>query len=425
MNDELFFKIAGHNLTIVEVDASYTKPFQTDSIFISPGQTTNALLTANQGIGKYLIAVSPFMDAPIGLDNLTNYATLRYKGTPANPPTILTSVPPLNATPLTHAFIDSLRSLNSEQHPAKVPLTIDHSLFLTIAVGVNPCATCVNGSHLVAAVNNVSFVMPTIALLEAHYYNIPGVFTDDFPGNPPIAFNYTGNSPSNIQTMNGTRLYRLAYNSTVQIVLQGTAIIAPENHPTHLHGFNFFVVGTGLGNFDPEKDPQKFNLVDPVERNTVSVPTAGWTAIRFKADNPGKFSPISCFLLRECFLFFLLIIFLRFFINSSKRDTNVKMNSILINSLFLDNEVAPTSVSWHGRNPRRFFQFSLRSLHDATPESSGLCFLSYLVPSKEEVPTSSLSCKIKTKRYTDLTFCEMFSQKFFEVVQIILNNSLS
>ncbi|XP_059455968.1 laccase-4-like [Corylus avellana] len=287
LNDELFFKIAGHNLTIVEVDASYTKPFQTDSIFISPGQTTNALLTANQGIGKYLIAVSPFMDAPIGLDNLTNYAALRYKGNPANPPTILTSVPPLNATPLAHAFIDSLRSLNSEQYPAKVPLTIDHSLFFTMAVGVNPCATCVNGSHLVAAVNNVSFVMPTIALLEAHYYNIPGVFTDDFPGNPPIAFNYTGNSPSNIQTMNGTRLYRLAYNSTVQIVLQGTAIIAPENHPTHLHGFNFFVVGKGLGNFNPEKDPQKFNLVDPVERNTVSVPTAGWTAIRFKADNPG------------------------------------------------------------------------------------------------------------------------------------------
>ncbi|XP_041000470.1 laccase-4-like [Juglans microcarpa x Juglans regia] len=287
VNDELFFKIAGHSLTIVEVDASYTKPFQTDTIFISPGQTTNALLTANQAIGKYLIAVTPFMDAPVGFDNLTNYATLRYKGTPANPPTILTTVPPQNATPLTHAFMDSLRSLNSKQYPTKVPLSLDHSLFFFLGVGVNPCATCVNGSRLVADINNVSFVMPTVALLEAYYSNIQGVFTDDFPGNPPIPFNYTGNSPSNIQTMNGTRLYRLAYNSTVQIVLQGTAVIAPENHPTHLHGFNFFVVGKGLGNFDPYKDPLKFNLVDPVERNTIAVPTAGWTAIRFRADNPG------------------------------------------------------------------------------------------------------------------------------------------
>jgi laccase len=249
------------------------------------------------------------MDAPIGLDNKTSYATLRYKGTPANPPTILTSVPPLNATPLTDAFLDSLRSLNSEKYPAKVPLTIDHSLFFTFAIGVNPCATCVSGSQLVAAINNVSFVLPTIALLQAHYYNIPGVFTDDFPGNPPITFNYTGTPPSNIQTTNGTRLYRVAYNSAIQIVLQGTAIIAPENHPTHLHGFNFFVVGKGRGNFDPEKDPHKFNLVDPVERNTVSVPTAGWTAIRFKADNPGKFSALSCFFVRRilffCFCFLL------------------------------------------------------------------------------------------------------------------------
>ena len=288
MNDELFFKIAGHNLTIVEVDASYVKPFQIDTIFISPGQTTNALLTANQGIGKYIITLSPFMDAPVGLDNLTNYATLRYKGTPTNPPTILTSVPAQNATPVTYSFIDSLRSLNSPQYPTKVPLTIDHSLFFTMGVGVNPCDTCVNGSKLVGDINNVSFVMPTIGLLQAYHYDIPGVYTVDFPANPPIPFNYTGNSTSNLQTNNGTRLYRLSFNSTVQIVLQDTAVIAPENHPTHLHGFNFFVVGKGLGNFDKNKDPQKFNLVDPVERNTVAVPTGGWVVIRFKADNPGN-----------------------------------------------------------------------------------------------------------------------------------------
>lgn len=48
-------------------------------------------------------------------------------------------------------------------------------------------------------------------------------------------------------------------------------------------------LGVGLGNFDPARDPAKFNLVDPPERNTVGVPTRGWTAIRFQADNPGKY----------------------------------------------------------------------------------------------------------------------------------------
>ena len=36
----------------------------------------------------------------------------------------------------------------------------------------------------------------------------------------------------------------------------------------------------------PNKDPSKFNLVDPNERNTVGVPSGGWVAIRFQADNP-------------------------------------------------------------------------------------------------------------------------------------------
>ncbi|KAL9993718.1 putative laccase [Helianthus debilis subsp. tardiflorus] len=49
----------------------------------------------------------------------------------------------------------------------------------------------------------------------------------------------------------------------------------------------FFVVGRGMVNFNPNKEPKTYNLVDLVERNTVGVPTGGWTAIRFRADNRG------------------------------------------------------------------------------------------------------------------------------------------
>ncbi|XP_030451293.1 laccase-4-like isoform X1 [Syzygium oleosum] len=287
VNEEVFFKIAGHNLTVVEVDASYTKPFSIDTIFIAPGQTTNALLAADQSSGSYLMAISPFMDTVVAVDNLTTTGIMQYNGTLVSTPTVQVSMPAINATSVEFSFINSLRSLNSKRYPANVPLTVDHSLLFTLSVGVNPCSTCVNGSKLIAALNNVSFVMPSTDILEAHYHKRRGVYTDDFPGNPPMPFNYTGTPPSNMQTMNGTRVYKLAYNSTVQIVLQGTSIVAPENHPTHLHGFNIFGIGKGLGNFDPNKDPENFNLVDPVERNTIGVSTGGWTAIRFRADNPG------------------------------------------------------------------------------------------------------------------------------------------
>jgi laccase len=88
---------------------------------------------------------------------------------------------------------------------------------------------------------------------------------------------------------NGTKVVVLPYNTSVEVVLQDTSIQGAESHPLHLHGFDFFVVGQGVGNYDPSQDPAKFNLLDPVQRNTVGVPAGGWVAIRFYADNPGEF----------------------------------------------------------------------------------------------------------------------------------------
>ncbi|OMO60406.1 Multicopper oxidase, type 1 [Corchorus olitorius] len=44
LNDELFFSIANHTLTVVDVDASYVKPFDTETLGVTPGQTSNVLL---------------------------------------------------------------------------------------------------------------------------------------------------------------------------------------------------------------------------------------------------------------------------------------------------------------------------------------------------------------------------------------------
>ncbi|MBA0779556.1 hypothetical protein Gotri_003803 [Gossypium trilobum] len=288
LNDELFFAIAGHNMTVVEVDAVYTKPFVTQAILIAPGQTTNVLIQANQSPGRYFMAARPFMDAPIPVDNKTATGIFQYKGIPNTVLPTLPQLPASNDTDFALSYNKKLKSLNSANFPANVPLKVDRKLFYTVGFGKDSCPTCVNGTRILASLNNISFVMPKIGLLQAHYFNISGVFRTDFPDKPPKPFNYTG-APltANLGTAHGTRLSKIAFNSTVELVLQDTNLLTVESHPFHLHGYNFFVVGTGIGNFDPVKDPAKYNLVDPVERNTVGVPTGGWTAIRFRADNPG------------------------------------------------------------------------------------------------------------------------------------------
>lgn len=288
LNDELFFGIAGHNLTVVEVDAVYTKPFTTQAILIAPGQTTNVLVQANQVPNRYFMAARPFMDAPLQIDNKTAAAILQYRGVPNSVLPILPQLPSPNDTAFALGYNKKLKSLNTPKFPANVPLKVERNLFYTIGFGKESCPSCLNGTRFVASLNNISFEMPQVALLQAHYFNIKGVFKTNFPDKPPTPFNYTG-APltANLGTSTGTRLSKIAFNSTVELVLQDTNLLTVESHPFHLHGYNFFVVGTGIGNFDPAKDPAKYNLVDPVERNTVGVPTGGWTAIRFRADNPG------------------------------------------------------------------------------------------------------------------------------------------
>lgn len=299
LNDELFFGIANHTLTVVEADAVYIKPFKAQTVLITPGQTTNVLLRTKSKSpnATFLIAARPYVSGPAAFDNSTTTGLLQYEKTsrPSNSkkklPLLKPVLPKLNDTSFSFKYNQKIRSLANAKFPANVPLTVNKRFFFTVGLGTAQCSqnqTCPNNTMMVAAINNVSFVQPNIALLQAHFFNrSKGVFTADFPANPPFKFNYSGTPPNNTMVSNGTKAVVLPFNATVELVLQDTSIIAAESHPLHLHGFNFFVVGMGFGNFDPKKDPAKYNLVDPAERNTVGVPSGGWIALRFRADNPG------------------------------------------------------------------------------------------------------------------------------------------
>ncbi|KAL9674857.1 hypothetical protein QQ045_003056 [Rhodiola kirilowii] len=300
LNQELFFTVANHQFTVVGADAAYVKPFATSVIMLGPGQTTDILIKGDQTPARYYMAGSPYQSAQNApFDNTTTTAILEYKSAPccgkngAKITPVSPSLPAFNDTPTATSFSSKFRSLGR----VEVPKQIDENLFFTVGLGLQNCPKnfrsrrCQgpNGTRFTSSMNNVSFVLPSsFSLLQAHKQNIPRVFTTDFPASPPLKFDYTGNvSRSLWQPMRGTKLYRLKYGSTVQIVLQGTNIFTAENHPIHLHGYDFYIVAEGFGNFNPKTDTAKFNLVDPPQRNTVGVPVNGWAAIRFVADNPG------------------------------------------------------------------------------------------------------------------------------------------
>ncbi|EMS50959.1 Laccase-4 [Triticum urartu] len=281
LSDELFFSVANHRLTVVEVDAVYVKPFTVKTLIISPGQTTNVLLTAKPFHPKanFYMSAAPYSTIRPGtFDNSTVAGILEYQkpGSPSVPsfdkdlPLFKPALPRFNDTGFVTNFTSKLRSLATPPVPG--------------GRATGPT----NKTQFAAAMNNVSLVLPSTALLQSHFTGVSrGVYGSNFPVTPLLKFNYTGAPPNNTNVAKGTKLLVLPFNTSVELVMQDTSILGFESHPLHLHGFNFFVVGQGFGNYDAVNDPAKFNLVDPVERNTVGVPAGGWVAIRFLADNPG------------------------------------------------------------------------------------------------------------------------------------------
>ncbi|KAE8667494.1 Laccase-3 [Hibiscus syriacus] len=242
--------------------------FATNVIMIAPGQTSDVLLTADQTPACYYMAAHVYNSANSPFDNTTTTAILEYKSAPCSAKKgqslklIFPQLSGFNDTATLIAFTSQLRSFSK----AKVPLEIDESLFFTVGLGLINCTNpnsprCQgpNGTRFAASINNVSFVLPRMnSLMQAYYQGQPNIFTTNFPPFPPLQFDYS-----------------------------------VEDHPMHLHGYQFYVVENGFGNFDPKNDPAKFNRIDPPERNTIGTPPGGWVAIRFEADNPDKMPNIN------------------------------------------------------------------------------------------------------------------------------------
>ncbi|KAL0384506.1 UNVERIFIED_CONTAM: Laccase-14 [Sesamum radiatum] len=255
MDENVFFSIAQHKLTLVGTDGFYMRPFQTDYIMITPGQSMDVLLEADQPSSRlYYIAARAYSSAfGAGFDKSTTTGILQYgRASDHSPSPIFPRLPPYNSTRASTEFSRRLRSLVSREHPIDVPLKVDTHLFFTVSVNLIDC----RGSLC------------------------KGPFGKRFSASK--------NLPDNLLTPDfGTRALVLEYNASVELILQGTNVLASDNHPIHLHGYGFYVVGWGFGNFDPEKDPLGYNLVDPPQETTVGIPNNGWVAIRFRADNPG------------------------------------------------------------------------------------------------------------------------------------------
>ncbi|KAF8012127.1 hypothetical protein BT93_I0301 [Corymbia citriodora subsp. variegata] len=281
----LSFQIEGHNLTVVEADGHYTEPFMAQNLFIYPGETYSVLVKADQDpLRSYWITSGNVgQDAtsttPPGL-NLLNYQPNHPKRVPpTDPPT----GPIRNDVALQLAQTVAIKARQGYVRPP--PPKADRVIMLLIT------RSKIDG-YFRWSMNYVSLTLPHMPCPITLKENLHHVFDQHSPPNQQPGFaDYDMYGVANkTNATSSDSIYRLKVNTTVDIILQNASTRTANNSetlPWHLHGHDFWVLGYGTGKFNVTNDPKKYNLVNPIMKDTVVVHPYGWTALRFVANKPG------------------------------------------------------------------------------------------------------------------------------------------
>ncbi|GMI67654.1 Cupredoxin superfamily protein [Hibiscus trionum] len=282
----LSFQIEGHNLTVVEADGHFVEPFVVQNLFIYSGETYSVLVTADQDPTRNYWMTSNIVsrlapNTPPGQGVFVYYPNHVRR----SPPTIPPAAPVWNDT---RPRMQQSQAIKARQGYIITPPAVSDRVIVLLNTQNE-----INGRRR-WSVNNVSFTHPKTPYLIALKENLTDAFDQTPPPNGYDDANYdifVVQPNKNATSSNG--IYRLDFNTTVDVILQNANTMNPNNsetHPWHLHGHDFWVLGYGEGKFDKFRDAGKYNLVNPIMKNTVPVHPYGWTALRFRADNPGAWA---------------------------------------------------------------------------------------------------------------------------------------
>ncbi|KAF8017583.1 hypothetical protein BT93_H2691 [Corymbia citriodora subsp. variegata] len=281
----LSFQIEGHKMTIVEADGHYVEPIEAQHLFIYSGETYSVLIKIDQEPSRYywittnVVGRNDAATTPPGLAVLNYYPNHPKWVPPTDPPAgpIWNDVAPRLAQSL---------AIKARQGYVRTPPHKSDKVIVFLNT-----QNKING-YFRWSVNNVSFTLPHTPYLIALKDNLHHVFDQRPP--PDSLQDFTNYDiyrvANNTNATSSNAIYRLKFNATVDIILQNANTMTVNNsetHPWHLHGHNFWVLGYGMGKFEANNDPKKYNLANPIMKNTVPVHPYGWTALRFVADNPG------------------------------------------------------------------------------------------------------------------------------------------
>ncbi|KAI9654427.1 MAG: hypothetical protein M1831_005393 [Alyxoria varia] len=249
--------IDNHKLLVMTADFIPVKPITVDSVMLAVGQRYDVVVSTDQPVGNYWIRAAPESSCASGAKS-EGRGILHYDGAPdGDPKTTSTATSrgcsvPGTLTPYVPNTVGNEAEFKSQAKNLDVNLQL-------------PGTTSNNQNIVVWGVN--------LTAIDIQW------------DTPTLSYVKNGNTdyPTVANVIEVTDENEWVYWIIQEV--QGGPVQIP--HPIHLHGHDFYVMGTGSGTFDLENDPAKLTYKNPTRRDTETLPAAGWLVIAFPTDNPG------------------------------------------------------------------------------------------------------------------------------------------
>ncbi|KAG5671819.1 hypothetical protein PVAND_001994 [Polypedilum vanderplanki] len=320
----VLLEIEGHSMQIIASDSFDLQPVMIDSLVSTSGERYDFVLHANHQTGSsFWIRLRA-----LGLceaNKIEQFAVLAYA--PSSVSDLILTYPqrrfPKYAEPfvknerrfLNHpnATCSDLRKnkkslcitdLSSyEKFPNITDVIPDHRFVLGFTMNNRPLSEIIRSNHYenflalservvaVGTINNITFTFPSYSLLTQRDEVDESLFCDE--SNRP-------EKCDDVEICSCIHRIKVEQGSIVELVIVDEAkTINLVNHPFHLHGYKLHVIGMGQ---HPDGIPmtvklakqmikqrtlrKSLNNMHPI-KDTISIPSRGYTIFRFKADNPG------------------------------------------------------------------------------------------------------------------------------------------
>ncbi|KAH7040944.1 laccase [Microdochium trichocladiopsis] len=247
--------INGHSMKVIATDFTPVKPKKVQNLFLGIGQRADVIIEADQKVDNYWMNVTlPAANRCGRSRNPFPAAIVRYKGAPKKTPTVRGASPPnlgcqdlINYAPVVskNVPLDKFKANKDSELPMDfVVSATTHNILWRI-----------DNTSLV-----VDWKKPIVDYVLAGQTQFPP------------ALNIVRVPQKDAWT------YWIINNNNLL------------DHPIHLHGHDFFVLGVSGKNAGPfvyARDKGSLKTQNPTRRDVTMAPANGWLVLAFFTDNPG------------------------------------------------------------------------------------------------------------------------------------------